>query len=231
MAVRGDAIGDMLVRTTNKPTNNSFTMMGWFIGFDFATTRGHLLTYEADAGAPKRLRVETDSSLNMYGGAGSVGGSTLSTSVWFHATMTYNGTTALAYLNAVQDISIANGTAPQGAIYVGNDDEIGDDQWLNGRWAAIKLWSAVLNAAEIANEMRQYLPIRTANLNTFSPCLAASGAGIDYSGNGFNWSIGGTLTTEDGPPIPWSTNRVPHIYTPSAAAPSIRTLTLLGVGL
>ncbi len=201
MALRGTSTANGMIRTTNYPTATSWTMMGWFYNTSLAT-RGHLLTHEAGAGVARRIRIETNGLFNLWGGASSASGSEPGLNVWFHATMTYDGATAFAYLNGVFDLSIANATTCQGDLYVGNDDLIGSDQWLNGRWAAIKIWSAVLRVDEIKKEMQQYVPVRRGELNTFSPCRTVAEAPINFVGI-TPWTLGGTHGEEAGPPIPY----------------------------
>ncbi|HEY5868952.1 MAG TPA: LamG domain-containing protein, partial [Candidatus Tectomicrobia bacterium] len=225
MSVRNASSAGGLSRTTAKPSRATWTMMGWFYGYDFTTSRGHCLTYEAGgAGLARRLRVETNSLLNMWGGVGSVNGTEVSTGRWMHLTMTYDGASARAYLNGVLDIEIANTTAPDGTLYIGNDPEIDNAQYLNGRWADLKMWSRTLDAAEIRREMAQWLPVSLLALNTFTPSLTVADATKNFVQDGLllapldtkrdvhrrpgaikgTWSVlGGTLLTEDDPPIPW----------------------------
>jgi hypothetical protein len=75
---------------------------------------------------------------------------------------------------------------------------------LNGRIAAVKLWHIELTQEQIAAEMRQYKPIRLANLDGFYPLLDVGNGTQDFSGFATsNLTSNGTLATEDGPPIPW----------------------------
>jgi hypothetical protein len=57
-----------------------------------------------------------------------------------------------------------------------------------------------LTASEIQQELRAYVPVRTLNLNSWYPLLTQT----DVAHYGPAWTVGGALTTEDGPPIPWS---------------------------
>lgn len=202
MALRGTADTNGMLRSTNYPTDTSWTMMGWFYATSF-TVRGFLVGRMAGAGASKRLRIETSGALSLYGGADAIQGSTILLDTWFHATLTYDGATAFAYLNGLLDLSRANATTAQGDLYVGNDDPAnGANQYLNGRWAAIKVWSAVLTEPEIRLEMKQYVPFRNGQLNTFSPCRTIPEAPINFAGI-TPWTLGGTHGEEAGPPIPY----------------------------
>lgn len=88
---------------------------------------------------------------------------------------------------------------------------------------AFKLWSgAVLTSAEFENERLQYLPVRTANLFTWSPFTDNDETNFrDYSGNARDWTEGGTVTFEDGPPISWGRNKSKRIYVLGGAAETI----------
>ncbi|HEY5867092.1 MAG TPA: LamG domain-containing protein, partial [Candidatus Tectomicrobia bacterium] len=235
MAARGSNALHGMARATQKLRSTAFTMMGWFYNTSLAT-RGHLVTYEGAAGVQRRLRVETNGSFNLWAGVDSVNGSEVATGRWFHACMVHDGATTRAYLDGVLDISIANTAGPSGNLWIGNELEIQGAQWLNGRWAAIKLWDGALTGDEIRREMAQYLPVRLADLNTFSPCLTAQDAPKTFVQDGRllpvsrhevarhpgdpnnRWiihgfpsaegSLVGSLTTEDDPPIVWGGRRV-----------------------
>jgi hypothetical protein len=96
----------------------------------------------------------------------------------------------------------------------------------NGRVANLKIYSAALTANEIKAEMRQYLPVRTADLNAWTPLLTHTDLS-DYSGQGNGWTAAGTLATEDGPPIPWALRpptrglRVPVVVPTGRLLPSM----------
>jgi hypothetical protein len=117
----------------------------------------------------------------------------------------------------VLDITAASmpGSVTNAKLWIGNDN---DAEFLNGRAAAIKLYDAVLTPAEIVQEMRQYLPARTANNNGWYPLFTTNDDQTDFSGLGRDWTVGGTLATEDGPPIPWKSGQS-KIYLPLSAAP------------
>lgn len=88
--------------------------------------------------------------------------------------------------------------APTG-MFIGND---GFDDYGDSAFAHIKIWDAVLTSAEFWQEMHSIRPQRTANLHLWTPLWTASDAN-DYSGNGRNWTVTGSPTTEDGPPVSW----------------------------
>lgn len=62
----------------------------------------------------------------------------------------------------------------------------------DGKFAHLRLWSAVLTAGEIAQEMNSYRPVRTANLVLWSPYDDGTSA-RDYSGSGNHGTVTGAL--------------------------------------
>lgn len=212
MALRFDASADMLSRTTTLPTITSFTLMGWFyLTTDRnASTAFFSLGSNPDNGGNLTYILNTLSdgtTFNWWNGAADTSGSALAVATWTHLACTVAGTgagQALAYKNGVLDITTSgNASAAAGIIFMGNDNFA---EFLNGRAAALKVYSAVLTAAEIKAEMAYFVPVRTANLNTWLPCvdLTAANNAINLSGPGGNMTIGGTLAVEDGPPLTWA---------------------------
>jgi hypothetical protein len=87
--------------------------------------------------------------------------------------------------------------------------------------AGVKIWSgAQLSQAEFELERWSYLPQRTANLHMWSPFVDVDETNFtDYSGNGRNWTEAGSITFEDGPPIGWGAPDDSRIYIPAAGEP------------
>lgn len=92
------------------------------------------------------------------------------------------------------------------------------NQRIEGTVAAVKIWDGVLlSQAEFEAERWFYSPQRTANLHTWSPLIDTGGSTWnDYSGNGRNWTEGGTVNFTDGPPIAWAPLDNTRIYIPGA---------------
>ena len=225
MSLRFDASGDSLTRTTNLPTITAFTMMGWFYlvsdtnadepFFEIGHATNINSTYMAlfDGGG--------NNHFTLWNGNGGLDSVTLNMSTWYHIAMTVAGTGAgqfKGYLNGALSITHAGNAAPTSAkLWIANDTLA---THLNGRAAAIKIYSAVLTVDEIAQEMWFYRPIRTANLNTWLPCVdpTTNNNATDISGNGYNMTVNGTLGFEDGPPIAWGPTRR-NIYSATSAPP------------
>lgn len=216
MAIRFDAAADRIVRTSSPlDYNGSYTWMGWFYittdtndyttFFSFNRNDSTNLYSEdwlgtGSNGTLLQLYVAPDGSSPV-----SVDGSDLSVATWYHLAMVRESATSCrAYVNGVATLQHTQNIAGRSAVvrmesggcYTANQ------QSLNGRTAYQKIWSAALTAAEIAAEMNTVRPQRFADLWLWTP-LFGSGDLVDYSGNGRAWTAGGTLTTEDGPPVSW----------------------------
>jgi len=64
-----------------------------------------------------------------------------------------------------------------------------------------KAWDAALTDDELLAEASRILPVRGANLQSFSPLVNHTQLRDVF--NGVTWTGTGTLSTVDGPPIPW----------------------------
>lgn len=225
MAIRGDASTDILTRTTNLPTVSGFTFMAW-VQINTATTYGHLCVRGA-SGAGDYLAYgwgNNSGPLKTFLGDwnNDWNGTTLSTATWYHLAWTKNSNAHIVYLNGVSDISQNDTVADPSTAAVRMIQRSGGtgNDFCNGRIAAVKEWSAVLTAADIVQEMRQYQPVNFASLNGWWPMVesTAANSALDFSGLGRNWTVGGTLTIEDGPPIPWKLASGKKYFLPPAAA-------------
>lgn len=225
MAIRCDAAGDGLTRTTNLPSISAWTMMGWFY---FVSAPGaatwntpFMIGINAGGGAWFGLQIEGASPVfDIWANGGDAVGSTvLSLNTWYHLALTFDGNDLIAYLNGVQEAVFTTGgtgTVTSQVMKFGHDVETPDEH-IDGRMMAIKVWGATLTAAEVLQEMQTILPKRLANLNTFSPCFPGSGERArDLSGVGGNWTEDGTLTDEAPAPISWGASRRRIKFKPSS---------------
>lgn len=212
MAVRFDARNDYLRRTTNLPAVNTFTMMGWFrILVDQDDYSIFMTIGEANTDNDYEVNTNNDGvTLSLWCNPNYFVGSTaLTIGQWYHLALAVSGSgadQAKLYLDGSLYLdetgSSAMATNSNFMVGQGGVDEVA---FLNGTAAFVKIYSAVLTQAEIQQEMYSGRPVRTANLNGFYPMWAGSGERAkDYSGNGNDFTEGGTLTDEAGPPIPWA---------------------------
>jgi hypothetical protein len=198
MALVFDTTTDALSGTTGNPTVTSFTMMGWFYFTSFASYN-ICLNLGANA-STQYYQVVSDPTLAnrfaLYNSAATSSGNVLSLNTWYHLAMTVAGTGAgqfLGYQDGALAVTHAGSATPTNAkMWVGNNPD--SDGCSGMRAAAVKVYGAVLTAAEILLEMWQFLPMRTANLNRFVPMvdLTLANNSKDYSGLGLDLTVGGT---------------------------------------
>ncbi len=87
---------------------------------------------------------------------------------------------------------------------LGTDDATGQNEWLDGDLAGIKVWNAELTQAELELEANQLAPVRASNLHAYYPLQSVDTMLLDASGNGRNLSpitVGGTWSLQSGPSI------------------------------
>lgn len=216
MARRFDASADALSRTTTIP-GLGCTLMGWFYASADRNAGANCLAWGAASGSSYAQFAfdHTGAATDLFIWDGnsthtSTGSGPLTT--WMHLALvipsSYGGA-CLGYKDGSLLITASDipNAVTASKIYVGNDN---DAEFLNGRAAAIKIYSAILTATEIAHEMRYSTPQRIANLNTWSPLLNDDS---EQSGVGGAWTVGGTLATEDGPPILWAPRQSRRVFT------------------
>lgn len=166
--------------------------------------------------------------VTLQGGsaAGDVGTATFQAGSWQHVCIVRSANNLrTGYRNGVSEVTHtlnrSGRTAPT-AISIGS---VLDSDLLNGRVACIKIWTEALTVAEIQQEIGVIHPVRTANLNRWTPGFTHTDI-ADYSGNGYGWTAVGTLATEDGPPVSWGA--APWVV-PWAATAAAHDLTATGI--
>lgn len=218
MAVRVDAAADRLLRTTDLINfNAAYTVMFWAYPVTLTQGFAYLWTINRDQGnetAQDYLHLGnggTAFNLGSDAGGGNyteVVGATLSVSTWYHvAIVRASATQSLLYVNGVlggtnNHTTVAGRSAATrfefGAYGSGNTTPF------NGRYAYLKAWSTNLSLEQIQSEMNLIQPVFATSLYGFWPAFPGATERLaDYSGNGRNWTAGGTLTDEDAPPVSW----------------------------
>ena len=230
MAIRIDAAADLLSRTTGLPAFGHYTVMVWIYRVvDQANDEICVFTCQDNTIAAYLgfFVGGTNGNLTLDSGitqGGLTVGTAVSLTTWHHVAMVFDDTanTMQSYLNGVLNATRPNitGSTTFGYEVLGNLTS-GGGNMLNGRFAAFKSWTAALTAAEVAQEMRIYLPARTTNLHRCTPLLSHTHLG-DLVG-GPAWTASGTLTTEPGPPIAWSPR--PVLWLPPGGAGTLIALT------
>lgn len=226
MATRFDVAGDQLVRTTDLPDYNGvYSVAGCFRLTSDTNAVGCAWAISNDTGTEYDfLGVTSDGTgLVVDGGASGVNVQTLTVGTWYYIGMVRASDTSLtgyAYdwttLNSGTDtVNVsARGTLTQMAI----GSILGTYLW-NGRCAYLKCWNRALSSAEFVKEANTIRPQDTTSLYGWWPVFpGASERLVDYSGNGRNWTAGGTLTDEQEPPVSWGSSVIIHPYAAAAAA-------------
>lgn len=214
MAVRFNAAADRLLRTSDLLNYNSTYSWSLWIYIVSTVNPGTVLSLNDNStdngdvlrltgtGLTLTLRVEVGAAQT------SVDGSTLSTGQWYHIVVVRESVTSLnLYLNESLDITNTRnvtGRAAASRMEVGAETS-GNSRRADMRVAYQKAWSNSFVLSEVANEGQAIRPLhKLESLYGFWPCLpGATERAKDYSGNGRNWTEGGTLTDEEADRLRW----------------------------
>jgi Concanavalin A-like lectin/glucanases superfamily len=218
LSVLFDASTDSLLRSTGLPLIDAATAMAWVW---LASNIGSYTTaayFGANAGAGYYLGTgATGTTFYISSDAAEFTGSEMTIQTWSHLAMTIAGTGAgqfLGYLNGGSIIT-GNGSAGPAAARLQIGNAPGPIPW-PGRIANVQIYNVALSQADIQQAMQQYVPQRWADLNAWYPLLNAANVS-DYTTAATVWTVGGTLTDADGPPIPWDRRPWGHAAWQAAA--------------
>lgn len=219
MAVRFSASGQQYTRTVSLGTQSAYTIACWakivvdqnvatcLVGLDDGTTTDWAAFGLTDDGT-------TLTHFDDGNGAGS-GSIALTVGTWYFTAVVMNGTSGTVYAQAegsttMTSAALTGYSANINLATVRLGVSVHASDWLNGDLTGVRLWTAALTQAELANEARQLLPYRRANLAVAYPL--ASPELTDYSGNARTLSGGSGVTQDTGPGVPWQADRVavPH---------------------
>lgn len=210
MAVRFDAAADRLLRTTNLPTGQ-FTVSFWVYLVSDLNAYSAFWYMGGDNYGGSYAYIGTNADGTTLINAAETAGTSLTTATWYYVAYAHQsgasqrGYTYLGTLTTLAAQDIQTGLNPSqptttrmefGAVGTGNSDRG------NIRIANIKIWSTQLSLAQVQAEQFSIRPSNFTNLVGWYPCFPGSGERArDYSGLGYNWTEGGTLTDEDPPPV------------------------------
>jgi hypothetical protein len=224
MSVRFDGTANTpYTATTGLPSTSVVTVTFWArIVVDRNAFSG-LCAVAASVGGASVFMTQTDSdgtTLRMWDTAASLGSQAMTVGTWYQLAYVVSGANASFYsgpastLNVSSTASFAPTGSTPGYLSIGRDQFSGD--YLNGGIAAFKMWNAGLNATEVAAELAQFAPVRSANLLRYHPFHVAETT--DYSGNSNTLTAGTTAaTTESDPPIPEVAGVTPRLVVRSQA--------------
>jgi hypothetical protein len=108
-------------------------------------------------------------------------GPTLATGVWTFVGVAVNGANGSIYYRdssttlSTSSWTTGNTTLSMQNLTIGTDL---DGSWLNGRVAALKIWTATLTQAEIDAESWQYVPARGQDLRAWYPLAVPEPGGL-----------------------------------------------------
>lgn len=210
MAVGFDASGDRAYRTTNLPSITLFTVCGfarlkterdWHALFSLDDASSNYIQLALDDTTPPRQIVLSEQSIPTVPFA-----SRPTNDTWFFFAITRNGTGTentniyWTYLDPVSMVTAAGtptGTTTPTSYNLGND---GFDDWGGVHLAHVRCWDAELSQSELESEAASGAPVRSSNLRYYHPLANNTDTGDD-SGNGYDLTFSGTLTTETDPPL------------------------------
>lgn len=239
MSIRIDASGDGLERTS---VAVPYTICGWARMTTDRDSQSCICSNDDDAigsgiGDAHSLNTTSDGvTLRHWDGAAYFGSVTLTVGTWFFwaVTVASNGTSVVWYHANLGDSALVsfsgtfNNDRSNKRVHIGNDVF---SEWWDGRIGPIKMFNSVLTADELELERQKILPVALGNVYLFSPTFPGAGEREkDYSGNGRDWTVVGTLTDEDHPPVSWGSPSVFHPFAAAATAAAQTRLLLLGVG-
>lgn len=215
MAVRFDASGEVVYRSTSLPASTNFSVCGWFSrsgsGGDLwetvcGLTDGSALLvlygadYNAGSGTP---------SLDTTSSSTSTFGSVTANNTPYAWAITCSGTGAGTFIGYVRaaNSSTWSSTSLAGLSFTPNRLDLGynnrySSETLNGRIWNVKAWDRVLTANELLVETVYRRPMFPSSLHAWWPLVAHTDL-ADYSGAGRGLSSSGTISTESDLWKPW----------------------------
>lgn len=226
MSIRVDAVGDYLERATISPP---FSICGWCYMVNDRNDYSTIFAIDIDqqtvgAGTGRSLSLQTDNdgvTLALWDNTAYVGARTLTPGQWFFWAMVFSSNTSAIWYHAnLGDLSLyvsPTATTSNASNQYHHLMNNAYSEWFDGRQAYIKHWSVAKTEAQLTSEMLTIRPMSLSSVYLFTPTFPGSGIRVrDYSGNGRNWTEGGTLTDEDPPPISWGAGEeeVGQIITP-----------------
>ena len=227
MAIRFDASADRLARTSGVlDYNGTYTWMAWIRFNSDLNAYGHMFGINRNDAAANYDYVGLNGSgdglitlVDIGGAYTEQTGSNLTAGTWYHICAVRASTTSLAiYLNGTLDSTNTRSVSGRSAstrMEIGGFSTSDFDR-TDIRATAVKIWNTALTAAEIAQEIYRITPAQFTGLWLWSPLIGSTTDIGDYSGNARDWTAGGTLTVEDGPPVSWGGRPIWFPFTPAS---------------
>lgn len=214
MSLRFDATTDRLYVSGSLPSRTAFTLCGWARAASIpASTFRSLCSISAGVSSPSGAfdfawYASGALSVSTYYGSGDQTvqfSATPAVGEWFFFAMTGSASSVDGYVGRVTDAALLTVSNSLVAPFTPGAMGIGDNGWsegFNGNVAGVRVWDAVLTAAELEQERWTLAPRRRANLNRWAPVINAAVADAQRDWyQALNFTAAGTLTVEDGPPV------------------------------
>ena len=241
MAIRFDAVGDRFFRISDLlDYGSAYTVCFWLrLSVDMdAYVNFFSLNDDSDDNIDYLGTISDGTTLQLYvatgGSAASQNGTNLSVGTWYHVSIVRESlTVAKFYVNGILDGTVTKDVTGRTSVTrmdVALAHSSANYQF-NGLVADVKAWSSALTIEELKNEMWTVLPRRFANIYGFWPCFSGAIRLKDYSGNGRDWTAGGTLTDESSPPVSWGMQSFNFYPASSPIVSVVPQRALLGAGL
>jgi len=227
-SIRANANTEIFTRTTNLPTINSFTWMGWV---RYATLSGdyHLAFHRGAHTSTDFLAVGAWNNAGyktyLSDWTNDWSGSTITTGVWYHYAWTRDGNNHKVYLNGTLESGLTQTSTANpstAAVHLFGYASGGSDN-LDGCIAYVMEWSGVaLTGGQVQQQMRYDAPVvELQRLNGYWPMDSLADPGEDKSRRHKTrrWTVAGTITSEDGPPVVRAITKQRPRWTTAPAAP------------
>ncbi len=182
----------------NPGTQNAFTAETWFKVESFSSDY-QMLIAQNDDGLPW-LYVPTTNKLRSFLGNDTLDGVTeLSAGTWYHAAVTYDGTTLSMYLNGELEASAARSMdSATGDLLLGVNNQM--SMFLNGAMDEVRIWDTARSPSEIQITMYQALAGTESGLLAYYDFEEGTGdTAIDRTDNGYNGNLTNTLAISEHP--------------------------------
>ena len=178
-ALNFDGSGDYVVSTTNPSTSQVFTTSYWF-----KTPTPSTNMYLLDRGGNVHWFELLSSKLRSGTSAANYSDSTMTiqANTWYHAAMTYDGTTIKQYINGVQQFSIAGGNVTPSGLQLAR--YYNGSTYFTGQIDHVRIYNYARTPAQIAWDYNRGGPVGHWK---FDECQG--GTANDASGNGNNGTI------------------------------------------
>ena len=139
--------------------------------------------------------------------SGTATGAATTINTWYHVGLTRTGTVYTLYVDGVSAFTLTTSDTYTNDNFYLIENNAGSA--MGGQVVAgVKLWDGVaLSAAQVDQERRYYRPMTNlASLYAWLPMVhpTVNSNALDWSGLAHDWTVTGTLTQRDGPPIAWA---------------------------